>query len=490
MNDRWKSVGRWLLVSIVLVATTIAAYIATWFSLFVDRLETHWAVAARLSFPPSAVLHIGDFFVAFLIAALWVVPVVWVVGFALRARRAVILLWGFSSSLLLTAVFVWFGTQPWSRALAVVAGVALVFALVYLSVRKKSPHVLLFINIAVFVLLLAPRLIVLASEPKQPPLARKLWSVVLQKGTWQAMNTGSEYSAKRELTFAGDRVIAIFDAGFAGYERKQPLSRYRLVSLDVSNGAIRNEMEFTGHWGGMSYVFGTHAGKVLLIGPGPIKMLNPDLSPTGRELTYGKGRIGTISTDGTTLGWETFPGTTLLTTDTLQPIGRLNESSPISISQMAALSLDHYWYRDYPNDHEFVTFADKSGERLLFHGNCGFPAEFLTNDRILINGCGRIHILDTQGKAVVDTKSVGAGGIVASVSQDGSQFALEQRDERGDPSVVLYEQFIVYDGHTAKPIVRVAVDDLPEKQSWSAFSPDGHFFAVGNPDKLTLYQIP
>jgi hypothetical protein len=36
----------------------------------------------------------------------------------------------------------------------------------------------------------------------------------------------------------------------------------------------------------------------------------------------------------------------------------------------------------------------------------------------------------------------------------------------------------------------VSVSDLPERQSWSAFSHNGKYFVAGNPNDLTLYQLP
>jgi hypothetical protein len=72
----------------------------------------------------------------------------------------------------------------------------------------------------------------------------------------------------------------------------------------------------------------------------------------------------------------------------------------------------------------------------------------------------------------------------------GTRFALQAYDERGDPSFLLYEQFFIYDTNTASPIAMIPIHDLPDRQSWTAFSPDGHYFAVGNPNNLSLYRLP
>jgi hypothetical protein len=67
---------------------------------------------------------------------------------------------------------------------------------------------------------------------------------------------------------------------------------------------------------------------------------------------------------------------------------------------------------------------------------------------------------------------------------------LQASEGRGDPSFLLYERFFIYDVSSLAPIAMISVRDLPERQSWSAFSPDGHFFAVGNPNKLSMYELP
>lgn len=488
MNDRWKSVGRWLLVPVVFMTSSLTVYVfGLGLFIYLEFFEIHWAAAVHLNLPPSHLLKIIDSLEIFLLAMIWAVPVAWAVGFAMRVKSTLSLLWGVSISLLLTAVFVWFAGEPYSRIFAVIASMALIGGAVYFIARKAPVRTLMFVNLAALVLLFIPRLTVPASVPKQPPLAHKVWSVVLQKGTWQGMNTGSEFGATRQLTFAGDRIISVFDAGYPFYEGKEPMSNYRVLSLDRNTGAIKNQMEFVGKWGAMPYAYGTHDGKVALVYDGSINLLNPDLSPTGIGLPITRGTIETISSDGKTIDWDTLPGTTVLDADNLQPIAKLWGTSSGPISRNGSLSIQTSF--DSAKKEELSTLEDANGGlTVLFHGKCGFPAGFLSDNRILITGCGEIYLLDAQGK-MIHEESSGDTGKFAGVSQNGSRFALQYSDERGDPSVLLYEQFVIYDATTLKPLASVSVDDLPDRESWSAFSPDGHFFAVGNPDKLTLYQI-
>lgn len=213
---RYRRAFEWLLVLVALAASTVAALLALWLSFEIERTTIRLLASVHLNFPPSDLLDIADLLSALLIAAIWILPVALALGFAMRSRVSVALLWGFSISLLLTATFVWFETRPHPRAFVIAAGAVAIFAIVLLAMRRLPARSILFVEFASFCLLFVPSLYVLASLPRQPPLARKMWSVVLQKGTWQAMNTGSEFAATRQLTFAGGRIVAVFDAGSAG----------------------------------------------------------------------------------------------------------------------------------------------------------------------------------------------------------------------------------------------------------------------------------
>jgi hypothetical protein len=353
--------------------------------------------------------------------------------------------------------------------------------------HKERVHFLA--NVAGLEILTLPVWVALAEAPRQPPAAQRLWSTVLQKGTWQAMNTGSSFSATRQVTIAGDRVLAVFDSGFAQYDGKQPMSNYRLLSLDEKTGGIKNAREFVGPWGSMPHLFATNDGHVI-ISDGSLTSIRPDLTDAGAKFNPDHGIIDLASPDGSAIAWETTPGATLLDSQTLKPNGmRLAESVPTSIIANAALTDNTYWYRDYPNDKSFVTLTDEHGNRLLFHGDCG-AARFVNSDTVIIVGCGKIRTLNTQGTVLKESAISGGPATFAGVSQNGKRFALEFSEEKGDPSILLYEYFIVFDVETLQPVAMVRVSEMPERQSWSAFSPDGQRFVVGNPNDLSLYQLP
>jgi hypothetical protein len=489
--ETWRTIGRWLLVPPVLLAGQFGCVLAMMFSVLVDQSCLQWAERFKLNVQPNLLLNLLSVVLFFLVFAIWTVPTAYAIGFALRTGKTARLQWGLSVALLLTIGFEWatkrsefpvLGTAMAAAIICLVAGIVLSFRLEH----RARTHLLA--NAAAFAVLLLPSFVAFAEASKQPPNAKRLWSTVLQKNTWQAMNTGSEFGAARQAVVVGERVVAVFDAGYPEYVDKQPMSKYRLVSLDIQTGQTKNSREFVGHWGAMPSLFATNDGHVIFE-QGSLKSLNPDLTEAGPELNIDHGRVGQISPDGSTLAWETSPGTVLLDSHSLAPIGKpLAESSPNSVSTTAVLTYATIW-NAYPKDRTFVGWADEHGLRLLFHGDCGI-AQFLTNETVVLVGCGRIRLLNSKG-AIFKEETTGRGPArLTSVSQDGKRFALEFSDEKGDPSVLLYEYFLVFDAETLQPVATVRISDLPERQSWSAFSADGKYFVAGNPNSLSLYELP
>lgn len=267
------------------------------------------------------------------------------------------------------------------------------------------------------------------------------------------------------------------------------MSTYRVLSLDLGTGKLKNQMAFTGLWGNMPRLFLTADGHVIFDNNSNLSVLNPDLKATGVTFSPDHGSVDEISSDGTTLAWETYPGTTLLDARTLKSVGTLPASAPTSISREAALNDNVSMPRRFPNQ-LLIMMTGTRGSDVIYHGSCASRPEFLAADRVLLDGCGRIRILDGSGSTVVERPDQEGAYGFAGVSQNGSRFALEARDEHGDPSELIYERFYIYDGKTAAPLATIPVADLPERQSWSAFSADGRLFAVGNPNQLDLYEIP
>jgi len=303
------------------------------------------------------------------------------------------------------------------------------------------------------------------------------------------MNTSSSYNARRQVIFAGDRILVSFDAAPAAYEGKQPMATYRLLSLDVQTGQVLSSKEFLGKWGDIPMLYATADGHGILQ-HGSLKLLNPDLTDLGVSFEPSHGRVGQMSPDGSTMAWETFPGSTLLDSRTLTPLPQhLDESVPTSVSKRGVLTDNVYWYGKYPNDRMFVTLTDAAGKHLLFHGACGGRPEFLTDEKVIVAGCDKVRVIDIHGNLLRETKTMEGHATFAGVSRNGKRFAVEFNEVRGDPPMPLYDHFVIYDTETAEPIATIRVTDLPEYYSWSALSPDGDMFAVGSPDNLSLYDL-
>lgn len=491
--ETWRMIGRWLLVPPVFISGQFGFVLAMMFSVLLDQSCLQWAERLKLNIQPHLLLNLLSVVIFFLVLTIWTIPTAFVIGFALRSDKAVSVQWGLSLALVLTIAFFWAARSsdfaPLLLRSAMVGAFACLIGGVVLSYRvahRVRTHFLT--NAATLILSLLPCFVAFAQVSKQPPSALRLWSTVLQKDTWQAMNTGSEFGATRQVAVAGDRVLAVFDSGFSEYVDKQPMSKYRLVSLDVKTGEIKDSRQFVGLWGAMPSLFPANDGHVIFE-QGSLKSLNADLTEAGPQLKVDHGRVGYISPDGSTLALETLPGTVLLDSHTFTSVGKpIEESVSGSVSAKAVLTQGKIWY-GFPKDRTFVGLADEHGERLLFHGDCGI-ARFLNNDTVALVGCGRIRLLNSMGVVVKETTTGRGPARLTSVSQDGKRFALEFSDEKGDPSILLYEYFLVFDADTLQPVATIRMSDLPERQSWSAFSADGKYFAAGNPNNLSLYQLP
>ncbi|HEX4001317.1 MAG TPA: hypothetical protein VHX36_01630 [Candidatus Acidoferrales bacterium] len=488
----WLSIGRWILVLPAFVlGLAIAIYFVFVLSVVFEITLLGWAQSLHL--PPGPVLGFLDLAFVFLALALWTTATVFAIGFALHSDKLDLLLWGLTCALFLAAGWVWAihssGLVRLSHLVSVIAGAILILGIAASFRLRHRRRLRLVGNVAALLTLTLPCLVAYARFPKLPPKAQRLWSTVLQKGTWQAMNTGSSFNSTRQVVISGDRAVAIFDSGFPRYEGGQPMSGYRLVSIDLKTGQIRNSLELAGRWGAMPHLYATNDGHVILE-QGSLKSLNPDLSDAGPYVDVSHGEIVDMSLDGTTLEWATAPGTTLLDSHTLSPTGKSRSASfPATEGPVAVPTANTAWAQDFPNDKETIALANEQGLRLLFHGNCLGPPHFINAESILLAGCGKIRVIDTNG-GLLREAAFGGYASFAGASQDGTRFALSFRDERGDLSVLLYEYFVVYDVLTLHPIATIPISDLPERQSWSAFSPDGLYFATGNPNDLSLYQLP
>jgi hypothetical protein len=235
------------------------------------------------------------------------------------------------------------------------------------------------------------------------------------------MNTGSEYAATRQVAFAADRVIVVFNAGFAPSQPpkdKWPVSTYQLVSLEVKTGAKRNQITFPGRWGAMPYIYPMR-GDLISVQSSPPRSLNAELMPVS-EAT----------------GAATAP----------------------------------------PQQQECGA-------------SCQPPTYALTEKTVLQLQQRHFQVRDSTGQ-VLSRGNLVEWGSFAGASADGQRFAIQSSYTEGDPDFVVYEYFTIYRVATGKALATIHIEDLPARQSWSAFSPDGRYFVAGNPNKLAMYELP
>jgi hypothetical protein len=493
-REAWPAFAGWLLLLPISFLGLVAASIALMSSTLVDRFFVASVDFLNLNVPLGVLQNLLNIFRFSAVFALWTVPTAFLIGFALRTRPGPRFQWGITFAILLTCAFAWYKVSSSSRAavhIAAIAAVAVLICGVILSFRTTSKVFNQSVaNLLALAVMTIPCWIALAKTPAQPPSPKKVWAVSFQKDPWPSMNTTSGFGATRQVVFAGDRILVVFNAASAPYQGTNPMSVYRLLSLNAKTGEIMNSTEFVRTWGDMPSLYATDDGHAIE-DDGSLISLNPDLTPAGPQFKMSRGRAILVSPDGSTMAWETSPGTTLISSKSLTALAmHMDEAVPTSVSSNAVVTSNAYWTSEYPNDDSFVTLEDTHGERLIYHGECGGSPEFLTDVRILLVGCQRLKILDTDGQVVDDRETLEGTGTFAGVSRNGSRFALQFHEARGDPQSLLYEHFVIYDTESARPVAMIRITDLPELQSWSAFSPDGHYFAVGNPNKLTLYQIP
>lgn len=162
-----------------------------------------------------------------------------------------------------------------------------------------------------------------AQTTTAPPEAQVVWSIMLPNEDFLGMNTASQYLAQRQVIIVGDRVVVAYEASRAPYEEKQPMSRYRLVSLDLRTGAVKNSKEFVGGWGiGMPHIYVADDGRPMFV---------------HRRLTS--------SPDDNTMAWAISPGNTPFDVHTLSPTGETLQFSDslIPTREDDVFNLNIFW---------------------------------------------------------------------------------------------------------------------------------------------------
>ncbi len=284
MDSRLKVAGRWVLVLVTLSATSLLLLsLLMGLMLWPDRSLVAAFTAVGIS--PRATIETAHRFDFLLTSLLWVIPFASAIGFAAHQpqRRAFRL--GLSLSVLLFAILCFFlglqGQLIVTEWISIVAIIIVLSAVVFSFLKSSFLRSLTVVNFIAILLLFGPSMAALFGRTETVPQAKELWSTTLQQEQLQRMNTGSEYAATRQVAFAGDRVIAVYDAGFEPSQPPKdrwPVSAYRLISLDSQTGAKLKEITIAGSWGSMPYIYPTQQG-FIEVQSNPPRTLNQDLAP-------------------------------------------------------------------------------------------------------------------------------------------------------------------------------------------------------------------
>jgi hypothetical protein len=303
-------------------------------------------------------------------------------------------------------------------------------------------------------------------------------------GPHVSSQTSSIFSATRSVAFAGDRLIVAATTGMRPVEGAQvPAEIYQLLSLDLKTGEIKDRREVLAF--GSLKLFATNDGHLIAAGRKVLR-LTSELKDDG-VFEYGSdghkfGDVENISPDGSMVGNQTSPGFELLGVKSFGLIKVTDDPAYArSVNTKGFVTDNVHWTGQYPKDLGFVTYQDASGEHLIYHGKCGGRPQFLTDELILEPGCKQPIILNTQGE-LVRTLDIKAPFSFAGVSQNGKYFALQE-------GIASKERFAIFSMATGRRLCEVKASEMPEEQSWTAFSADGSMFVIGSPLKLTLYQL-
>lgn len=365
----WRRIARWLLVLPISAAALFTAYIGSEFFMLLSSGWVRVVDRSDLNLPIHALMALQSVLEIFSLCILWLIPTSFAVGFAAGWNALARIVSGLFAALILTGIYVW-TTQPGSshnvpHSASVLAEILLLIGVGLCFRRPRNLHTPLMVEGVVFAVLLVPAFAALASGSRALPSPPKIWTVALQKNTWSAMNTGSEFDATRHLAFAGDRVVAIYESALAPYQGKQPMAEYALVSLDLQTGRTVNEKHFIGHWGTTPSLYANRNGNVV-IADRNLDELHPDLTNSASHFEVSRGRVEQMSPDGSTMAWETTPGITLIDASTLIPtINRLDFGVAGSMSRDAVLTNNISWPVAFPKDHSFVTLIDSNGQHLI-----------------------------------------------------------------------------------------------------------------------------
>ncbi len=474
----------WLMVAIVLCAEPFLAAVIFSFAFLVVPAGAF--LFDRLGLRTPELVQVLTEGVLLSAAALSCMPLAFAIGFVVRSKVRVSFLIACLLGGLCGAAVSWNSNSVYARPAAAAAAVVFLGGVTFLLRQEKLYPVSITVAVG-YLVLLGPASFTLTSAPAPPASARKMWTAHLEK--YGFGQTSSEYTAARSIAFVGDRLaVRLTD---------------RIVALDLKSGSVAAQVPLTFNRYVEPPLFRTYTGALLTVASDRFLLLDEYLQIVHSSPLYPSGRLQNISTDGRAVAWEAWtpvkgtridpdeqpilpPGLSVLDTTTLQPNQHFREPGPFfSISADELLET-----RPDPKNAQATEFllVTPSGARVVTI-TCG-EGRLLTSTRILIVGCGELHVMDAEGRTLAQARLPRANWQFGGIAEDGSRFALVRSQSIGDPSRTLFEHFVVFNTADCRPVALIRSEHLPERISWSAMSPDGTLFAAGSPTAVSLYRLP
>lgn len=324
--------------------------------------------------------------------------------------------------------------------------------------------------------------------------AKPLWTADLRNHGYvsDAYKTHGRPRAIRQITFGQrDELVVINDGGICG--KANPVHAFVLNS---KSGAVLNKVKWNSNcW---PYIFGTAQGNYAVVTSDGMSVYSSGLS---KVLASTPGEAAELaSPDGRVIAaWKQIPNhglTYFLNADTLQPTGReFLDGNVTSVSPEAILHLATR--AGSPN--QIVLLDDGKSTSASIDTGCGLAgARFLSSAELLILGCDRLRVVNTQGTELFADAKVGnmAGSEFGAVSRNGTRFAfIREYDDSGDPSHLRIERITVFDVEARKAIFALDVRDLQGSYAHAhasgvALSPDGSLLAIDSEGIVRVFQIP
>lgn len=324
--------------------------------------------------------------------------------------------------------------------------------------------------------------------------AKPIWTADLRGRGYisDAYKVHGRPHAIRQIAFGQEgELVVINDTGICG--KSNPVHAFVINSR---SGTVVNETKWSSNcW---PYIFATAQGNYAVATSDGMSVYSSGLT---KILTSAAGAAAEVaSPDGRVIAaWKQIPKhglTYFLDADTLQPTGReFLDGNVTSVSAEAILHVATH----VGSVNQVVLLDDGRSKPPPIDTGCGLThARFLSSSELLVLGCGKLRVVNTQGTELFADSNAGVIGSseFGAVSRNGQRFAfIREYDDSGDPEHIRVERITVFDVAMRKAIFALDVLDLKGSYAHAhasgvAFSPDGSLLAVDSEGIVKAFQLP